>query len=54
MNLLVTGGAGFLGSHFVRSSLAGRLPGLQDARVTVFDKISFAASFAHLGPAAHD
>jgi dTDP-glucose 4,6-dehydratase len=54
MNLLVTGGAGFRGSHFVRSSLAGRLPGLEGARVTVVDKLSYAGSFAALGPVAHD
>jgi dTDP-glucose 4,6-dehydratase len=54
MNLLVTGGAGFLGSHFVRSLLADRLPGLPGARVTVLDKLSYAGSFANLGPVAHD
>ena len=54
MNLLVTGGAGFLGSHFVRSSLADRLPGLEGARVTVVDKLSYAGSFANLGAVAHD
>jgi dTDP-glucose 4,6-dehydratase len=54
MNLLVTGGAGFLGSHFVRSLLADRLPGLQGARVTVVDKLSYAGSFASLGPVAHE
>jgi dTDP-glucose 4,6-dehydratase len=54
MNLLVTGGAGFLGSHFVRSLLADRLPGLSGARVTVIDKLSYAGSFANLGAVAHD
>jgi dTDP-glucose 4,6-dehydratase len=54
MNLLVTGGAGFLGSHFVRSLLADRLPGLQGARVTVIDKLSYAGSFANLGAVAHE
>jgi dTDP-glucose 4,6-dehydratase len=54
MNLLVTGGAGFLGSHFVRALLADRLPGLQGARVTVLDRLSYAGGFASLGPVAHD
>jgi dTDP-glucose 4,6-dehydratase len=54
MNLLVTGGAGFLGSHFVRTLLADRLPGLSGARVTVIDKLSYAGSFANLGAVAHD
>jgi dTDP-glucose 4,6-dehydratase len=53
-NLLVTGGAGFLGSHFVRSVLADRLPGLEGARVTVLDKLTYAGNFANLGPVAHD
>ena len=51
-NLLVTGGAGFIGSHFVRSTLAGRLPGLEDTRVTVLDKMTYAGSFANLGAVA--
>jgi dTDP-glucose 4,6-dehydratase len=38
MNLLVTGGAGFLGSHLIRAILEDRLPGLEGATVTVFDK----------------
>lgn len=54
MNLLVTGGAGFLGSHFVRSLLADRLPGLSGDRVTVVDKLSYAGSFGNLADVAHD
>jgi dTDP-glucose 4,6-dehydratase len=50
MNLLVTGGAGFIGSHFVRSVLGDTLPGLAGARVTVLDKLTYAASFANLSP----
>jgi dTDP-glucose 4,6-dehydratase len=53
-NLLVTGGAGFLGSHFVRSLLADRLPGLEGARVTVLDKLTYAGNFADLGAVAHN
>jgi dTDP-glucose 4,6-dehydratase len=52
MNLLVTGGAGFIGSHFVRSVLAGRLWGLTDASITVLDKLTYAGSFANLGAVA--
>jgi dTDP-glucose 4,6-dehydratase len=52
MNLLVTGGAGFIGSHFVRSVLADALPGLAGARVTVLDKLTYAGNFASLGPVA--
>jgi dTDP-glucose 4,6-dehydratase len=52
--LLVTGGAGFLGSHFVRSVLADRLPGLEGARITVLDKLTYAGNFANLGAVVHD
>jgi dTDP-glucose 4,6-dehydratase len=52
MNLLVTGGAGFIGSHFVRSVLADALPGLAGARITVLDKLAHTANFANLGPVA--
>jgi dTDP-glucose 4,6-dehydratase len=52
MRLFVTGGAGFVGSHFVRAILADRLPGLQGASVTVLDKLAYAGSFTNLGPVA--
>jgi dTDP-glucose 4,6-dehydratase len=52
MNLLVTGGAGFIGSHFARSVLTDSLPGLSGARVTVLDKLTYAGNFANLGPVA--
>jgi len=54
MNLLVTGGAGFIGSHFVRAVLADRLPGLEGASVTVLDKMTYAANYSNLGPVAED
>ena len=54
MHLLVTGGAGFVGSHFVRSVLADELPGLEGARVTVLDKLTYAGNFENLGPVASD
>ncbi|MFJ9409523.1 dTDP-glucose 4,6-dehydratase [Streptomyces sp. NPDC101393] len=52
MRLLVTGGAGFIGSHFVRTVLEGGYPGHEDTRVTVFDKLTYAGNRANL-PAAH-
>jgi dTDP-glucose 4,6-dehydratase len=52
MNVLVTGGAGFIGSHFVRGVLTDALPGLAGARVTVLDKLTYAGNFANLGPVA--
>ncbi|MGK5685332.1 dTDP-glucose 4,6-dehydratase [Actinoplanes sp. URMC 104] len=54
MNLLVTGGAGFAGSHFVRAVLGGTLPGLQGARVTVLDKLTYAGSFDNLAEVAEN
>ncbi|GLU48716.1 dTDP-glucose 4,6-dehydratase [Nocardiopsis ansamitocini] len=42
MRLLVTGGAGFIGSHYVRTMLAGRYPGYADARITVVDNLTYA------------
>jgi dTDP-glucose 4,6-dehydratase len=54
MNLLVTGGAGFIGSHFVRAVLADRLPGLVGASVTVLDKIAYGGGFATLDTVAEN
>ncbi|TDC72038.1 dTDP-glucose 4,6-dehydratase [Actinomadura sp. GC306] len=48
MRLIVTGGAGFIGSHYVRSALAGRYPALRDAHVTVLDKLTYAGNLANL------
>ena len=54
MQVLVTGGAGFIGSHYVRSLLAGHYPGFEDARVTVLDKLTYAGNRANLAPVAAD
>jgi dTDP-glucose 4,6-dehydratase len=54
MNLLVTGGAGFIGSNFVRSVLGDTLPGLAGATVTVLDKLTYAGTFASLGSVVHN
>jgi dTDP-glucose 4,6-dehydratase len=52
MRLLVTGGAGFIGSHYVRTLLDGGYPGYEDASVTVLDRLSYAGNMANLDPAA--
>ncbi|MFG3254473.1 dTDP-glucose 4,6-dehydratase [Streptomyces sp. NPDC048172] len=52
--VLVTGGAGFIGSHFVRELLAGAYPGLDGARVVVLDKLTYAGNMANLAPVAGD
>ena len=52
MRILVTGGAGFIGSHFVRAILAGDYPWLAGAGVTVLDKLTYAGNLANLEPVA--
>ncbi|HEX6873573.1 MAG TPA: dTDP-glucose 4,6-dehydratase [Micromonosporaceae bacterium] len=52
MRLLITGGAGFIGSHFVRSLLTGRYPAWADASVTVLDKFTYSGNRANLDPVA--
>ncbi len=48
MKLFVTGGAGFIGSNFVRMALNGQLPGLEDASITVFDALTYSGTFTNL------
>ena len=56
MRLLVTGGAGFIGSHYVRTLLqggyAGHAAGHADAEVTIYDKLTYAGNLANLEPVA--
>lgn len=52
MKVLVTGGAGFIGSHYVRCILSGRYPALRSAQVTVLDKLTYAGNLANLAPVA--
>jgi dTDP-glucose 4,6-dehydratase len=54
MRILVTGGAGFVGSHYVRTMLAGGYPGFGDAQVTVVDKLTYAGNLANLEPVTND
>jgi dTDP-glucose 4,6-dehydratase len=54
MRILVTGGAGFIGSHYVRTLLTGGYPGCQPERVTVIDKLTYAGGIASLAGVADD
>jgi dTDP-glucose 4,6-dehydratase len=48
MKVLITGGAGFIGSHYTRTLLSGGYPGFERARVTVLDKLTYAGNLANL------
>lgn len=48
MKIFVTGGAGFIGSNFVRMALTARLPGLEDADITVFDALTYSGTLTNL------
>ncbi|MFC8247418.1 dTDP-glucose 4,6-dehydratase [Streptomyces chartreusis] len=48
MRMLVTGGAGFIGSHYVRSLLAGAYDEGRGTAVTVLDKLTYAGNRANL------
>ena len=50
--MLVTGGAGFIGSNFVRAVLAGVYPALAGATVTVLDNLTYSGNTANLPPDA--
>ncbi|MET8005471.1 dTDP-glucose 4,6-dehydratase [Nonomuraea glycinis] len=49
MRLFVTGGAGFIGSHYVNAILDARYPGAQEIRLTVLDRLSYAGNLDNLG-----
>ncbi|MET8973496.1 dTDP-glucose 4,6-dehydratase [Streptomyces hydrogenans] len=50
MRILVTGGAGFIGSRYVRGVLGGEYPGAADAQVTVLDAFTYAGRPENLDP----
>lgn len=52
MRLLVTGGAGFIGSHFVRSVIGGAYPAFAGAEVVVLDLFTYAGRVENLAPVA--
>ena len=46
MRVLVTGGAGFIGSNFVKLALGGSFPGI--SRITILDKLTYAGTLTNL------
>ena len=52
MHVLVTGGAGFIGSNYVRRLLGGAYPQFADPEVVVLDKLTYAGNEANLAPVA--
>ncbi|HZZ50463.1 MAG TPA: dTDP-glucose 4,6-dehydratase [Pseudonocardia sp.] len=53
MRILVTGGAGFIGSHYVRQAMSGAYPGQTDAEILVLDLLTYAGCTANLAEVAH-
>ncbi|MFD5269965.1 dTDP-glucose 4,6-dehydratase [Streptomyces sp. NPDC058335] len=54
MRVLVTGGAGFIGSHFVRQLVSGAYPSYKDAEILVLDALTYAGNLANLEPVVED
>lgn len=50
MKILVTGGAGFIGSNFVQRAIEDALPGLEGAEVVVLDALTYSGNLANLAP----
>jgi dTDP-glucose 4,6-dehydratase len=54
VKIVVTGGAGFIGSHYVRNVISGGYPAVAGAQVVVFDALTYAGNLANLAPVAGD
>jgi dTDP-glucose 4,6-dehydratase len=54
MKLLVTGGAGFIGSNFVRMALTDKFPDFNVEQLTVLDLLTYAGDEENLKPIAND
>jgi len=54
MKILVTGGAGFIGSHFARAVVRDTYGSLADSQLLVLDKLTYAGNPANLDPIRDD
>jgi dTDP-glucose 4,6-dehydratase len=54
MKLLVTGGAGFIGSNFVRMALTDKFPDFNVEQLTVLDLLTYAGDEENLKPVSSD
>ena len=54
MKLLVTGGAGFIGSNFVRMALSDKFPDFNVEQITVLDLLTYAGDEENLKPVSGD
>jgi dTDP-glucose 4,6-dehydratase len=54
VRILVTGGAGFIGSNFVRRTLEDAYPGLEGADVVVYDALTYSGNLENLAPVDGD
>jgi dTDP-glucose 4,6-dehydratase len=54
MKILVTGGAGFIGSNFVRMALTDSFPNFEVTEITVLDLLTYAGDEENLSPIAND
>ncbi|HSP38786.1 MAG TPA: NAD-dependent epimerase/dehydratase family protein [Frankiaceae bacterium] len=52
MRVLVTGAAGFVGSHYVRTMVSGGYPSVGPVEVTVYDRLTGAGNLENLAPVA--
>jgi len=50
VKILVTGGAGFIGSNFVRRTIEGAYPSLVGAEVVVYDALTYSGNLENLLP----
>jgi dTDP-glucose 4,6-dehydratase len=54
MKLLITGGAGFIGSNFVRMALTDKFPDFNVEQLTVLDLLTYAGDEENIKPVASD